>query len=253
MITLKIPFELGIIDKERRGTSMAPDLLARDLSAIEVPVYDDFTATSESICVVAVSAMKSALENSEKVLAIGGDHSITYSLMKAFSQVHKNACLLFFDAHFDCEDDFLPPSHEDIIKAAVNEGFFKPENILIVGARKWTQKDLEFIQTNKIKYIASKDIDQDTITRVQEFIKPFDSMYLSIDIDVFDSEDAPGTGWPEPNGPDKKLLLNIFKKLSKSEKLKSVDLVEVSPPLDKEGKTVSTAIELLKLFATPKG
>jgi len=260
MIVLKIPFDLGIIDAERRGTRLAPDLLASNLASkhpnlqfIDVPVFDDFTATSDSICADAVSALKNAQETGEKVLAIGGDHSITFSLASAFKEIYPNSCLIILDAHSDCEPDFIPPSHEGVTRALAST-CFSPKDILLIGYRKArTKEEKEFIQKHGIQYIESKDINQDTIKRVQDFIKPFDSAYLSIDIDVFDPKDAPGTGWPEVGGPAKEVLLNLIKELAKSDKLKSVDLVEASPPLDKGDKTASTAIELLELFTTPKG
>jgi len=247
---LKIPFDLGIIDKERRGASLAPNMLTRNLKGykiVDVPVYEDFSATHESIHSVATSALKKG-----SVLAIGGDHSITFSLATAFKQVYPNSCLVIFDAHSDCEDDFIPPSHEGVTRALAST-CFAPNEILLVGYRKArTQEEKEFIRKHKIKHIASKDINQSTIKQILDFIKNFDTAYLSIDIDIFDAKDAPGTGWPEPDGPNKELLLSLIKELGKSEKLKSFDLVEASPPLDCEGVTATLASDLLKIFAMPK-
>ena len=47
--------------------------------------------------------------------------------MKGFSKKYPNAKLIFLDAHLDCQDDMLPPSHEDVLRAVINEGFFKPD------------------------------------------------------------------------------------------------------------------------------
>lgn len=251
MDILKIPFDLGIIDKDKRGASKAPDLLASMLKAkhpslkfVDVPVYEDFSATQESIAGDAVRALEKG-----KLLAIGGDHSITYPLARAFKEKYSNSCLIIFDAHSDCEEDFIPPSHEGVTRALATTTF-SPDEILLVGWRKSRTKEEEvFIKKHDIKTLC---VDGATAQKVLDFISNFDAFYLSIDIDVFDSEDAPGTGWPEPDGPDKSLLLNIFKRLNKSEKLKSVDLVEVSPDRDAANKTASLASDLLEIFATPK-
>jgi len=248
---LKIPFDLGIIDKERRGASLAPDLLTKNLKGskiINVPVYEDFSATHESIHSAAISALKKG-----RVVAVGGDHSITFSLATAFKQIYPNSCLIIFDAHSDCEDDFIPPSHEGVTRALAST-CFAPNEILLIGYRKArTQEEKEFIRKHKIEYIDSKDINEQTIAKVSKFLSKFNAAYLSLDIDIFDSKDAPGTGWPEPNGPAKKLLIKLLKDLGESEKLKSLDLVETSPPLDRESVTVTLASDLLKIFATPKG
>jgi len=49
--------------------------------------------------------------------------------------------LLFFDAHLDCQDDFFPPTHEDVLKAIVKENFIAPENILAIGTRNYTKEE----------------------------------------------------------------------------------------------------------------
>ena len=243
MIILKIPFDLGIIDKERRGTKLAPSVLARE--GIEIPVSEDLTELNESIHSAAISALEK-----DKLLTIGGDHSITFSLASAFKELYPNSCLVILDAHSDCEDDFIPPSHEGVTRALATT-CFSPKDILLIGYRRArTKEEKEFIQKHKIKTIAPKDIDEQAILN---FVKNYGAAYLSIDIDVFDKEDAPGTGWPEENGPKKEIIINLIKKLSKNERLKSVDLVEVSPPLDSTGKTAALASDLIKLFTTPKG
>ena len=239
---LKIPFDLGIIDKERRGAKLAPDLLAKGAS---VPVSEDLNLLQESISAAAIPILKK-----DKLLAIGGDHSITFHLATAFKQLYPNSCLIILDAHSDCEDDFIPPSHEGVTRALATTAF-SPSDILLIGYRRArTKEEKEFIQKHKIKTIAPKDINGEVIL---SFIKNYGAAYLSIDIDVFDKDDVPGTGWPEENGPKKEVILNLIEKLSKSERLKSVDLVEVSPPLDSTGKTAALASDLIKLFTTPKG
>jgi len=237
---LKIPFDLGIIDKERRGTRLAPDLF----KGVEVPVSEDLITLQESISAAATDILEKT-----KLLAIGGDHSITFHLATAFKALYPDSCLIILDAHSDCEDDFIPPSHEGVTRALATTAF-SPADILLIGYRRArTKEEKEFIQKYNIKTIAPKDIDESTILN---FVKNYSAAYLSIDIDVFDKEDAPGTGWPEGDGPKKEVIINLIKKLSKSERLKSVDLVEVSPPLDKEGKTAALASDLVKLFTTPK-
>ena len=253
---LKIPFDLGIMDVKKRGTSKAPEILASELKkkvpglkVLDVNVNEDFNWNDRTL--YEISAYE--LENGNRIISLGGDHSVTFSLARSLKAVYPNSCIIIFDAHSDCEDDFIPPSHEGVTRALAST-CFAPEEILLVGYRKaHTKEEKDFIKKHKIKHIASKNIDKNTIKILNQFISKYDAAYLSVDIDVFDPKDAPGTGWPENGGPNKEILINLFKELNKSEKLKSFDLVEASPVHDQQGITLTLASDLLEIFATPKG
>jgi agmatinase len=163
--------------------------------------------------------------------------------MKAFSKLHKNSCLLFFDAHFDAQDDFLPPTHEDILRVAVKKDFFKPEDIFVVGVRNYTNKELEFVKANNIKFVSAKDFSPEEIT---QFAKKYDNIYFNLDIDVIDPSFAPGTGWPEPLGLHPKDVLDII--LHLKDKIKLLDIVEISPPKDVNNITSRLAAAVLIEF-----
>ncbi|MBD3263232.1 hypothetical protein GF374_02530 [Candidatus Woesearchaeota archaeon] len=237
---LKIPFDKCIVDRKRRGTAEAPDVIQKFAGEIkdaiwkEIKTSGDFETIQDNITNTALKAYEKGI-----VAGIGGDHSVAYGLMKAFSQKFKGG-LIFFDAHLDCEDDFLPPTHEDLIKAAVNEGFFEPENILIIGARKFYPKEIKFVKEKGIKI--SK------LEYIQNFIKDKENIYISIDIDVFDPKYAPGTGYPENDGFSPKQLMPVFEMLSKSKKVKGFDICEVCPKKDINNKTSILSADILEAF-----
>ena len=186
------------------------------------------------------AAASNAYKKGDFVIGLGGDHSVSYGLMKAFSKHFKNSGLIYFDAHLDCEDDFLPPTHEDIVRAAVNKKFFAPENILMIGTRKSYPKEVKFVEEKRIRLGKIEDI--------KDFIKNKDSIYISIDIDVFDPKYAPGTGYLEKDGLAPEQVIPAIKDLVKSRKVKGVDIVEVSPPKDKDGMTSKLAARILLDF-----
>jgi agmatinase len=157
--------------------------------------------------------------------------------MRAFSKHHKNTALIYFDAHLDCEDDFLPPTHEDIIRAAVNERFFEPENILMIGSRKAYPKETKFVEEKGIKL--------GKLENVKDFIKNKEAIYISLDIDVFDPKFAPGTGYPEENGLKPGEILPIIADLIATKKVKGTDIVEVSPPKDTNNMTSKLAASII--------
>ena len=197
-------------------------------------------------------------EAKSKVIFLGGDHSISYSLTKAFfdycknservSQVHpassvnsqsKEPCLIIFDAHPDC----MPvakgakkfPTHEEWLRAAVESGF-PPENILLIGVRNPHIKELEFLKKNNIRIITMNQFISnlhDTCDIIMEFSKNKEA-YLSIDIDVIDPAFAPATGYLEPGGLTSRQFIYIIQRINKIKNLRAVDIVEINSEKDKK-------------------
>jgi agmatinase len=243
---VKIPFDKCIVGSKRRGAALGPGEIEKELKShakdlqkmkfVEIKEKDDFEKLHREVETIAGKEYKAG----NFVIGLGGDHSVSYGLMKAFFKYHKNAALIYFDAHLDCEDDFLPPTHEDIIRAAVNERFFEPENILMVGSRKAYPKETKFVKEKGIRLGKLEDI--------KNFIDGKNDVYISIDIDVFDPKFAPGTGYPEENGLKPGEILPIIKELAKSKKIRGIDLVEVSPPKDANNMTSKLAAKILVEF-----
>jgi len=254
---LKIPFDKCIVEKDRRGAALGPDAiekelkdffqfegLSKNIKFVEIEEKDDFEKLHKEVEAEATKAYA----KSNLVMGLGGDHSVSYGLIKAFAKKFpKKSGLIYFDAHFDCQDDFLPPTHEDILKAAVKKGFFKPENIFVIGVRNYTEKELGFVQKNKIKFMLVNDFSSKEITN---FAKNYDDIYFNLDIDAIDPAFAPGTGWPEPLGLHPKDVLDIILQLK--DKIKLLDIVEVSPPKDVNNMTSRLAAKFLAEFLANK-
>jgi len=245
---IKIPFDACIVEKDRRGAAKGPDTIISELkipenvNILEVKEQNDFEKLHKEV----ESAASNTYKKGNFVIGLGGDHSVSYGLMKAFAKNHKNTGLIYFDAHLDCDVDFLPPTHEDILRAAVKEKLFK--HIFAYGARKYTEKEKEFAIQNfswdsaEVPInIAKKHIDK-------ELLKKVDDVYISIDIDIFDPEYAPGTGYPEKDGLNPEEFLPVIKEILATKKVKGVDIVEVNPSKDVNNKTSKLAAKLLLEF-----
>ncbi len=249
-VIIKIPFDKCIVEKERRGAALGPNAIEKELNNffefekvkdkikfLKASETNDFEKLYKEIETLAAVEYKK--EN--LVIGLGGDHSVSYGLMRAFANVHKKAAgLIYFDAHFDCQDDFLPPTHEDVLRAAVKEKFFAPENILIVGARNYTEKELEFVRKQSIAF--SQELKEHELA---DFCGKLENIYVSIDIDALDPAFAPGTGWPEPIGLHPRPLLSLLRLLKSTRKVRGFDIVEVSPPKDVNNITSRLAARLL--------
>ncbi len=245
---LKIPFDKCIVERERRGASLGPNAIEKELKDFfqfeelskhvkfsEIKENDDFEKLHEEV--------ESLVTRDNPIVSLGGDHSTSYGVMKSFSKTHENSCLLFFDAHFDAQDDFLPPTHEDVLRAVIKEGFFKTEDIFVIGVRNYTEKEIEFVKKNKIKFMLANDFSSKEITN---FAKKYDNIYFNLDIDAIDPSFAPGTGWPEPLGLNPKDILGIILQLKG--RIKLLDIVEVSPPKDVNNMTSRLVAKFLAEF-----
>jgi len=186
-----------------------------------------------------------------KVVFLGGDHSISYSLTRAFldfcqsREEIKEPCLIIFDSHADLMPvvDSNFPTHEEWLRGLIEKGFPK-ENILLVGARNLDIKEIEFISKNRIKTISINNFLED-LNNTCETIMEFSSgkeLYVSIDIDIVDPAFAPATGYPEPGGLGSRQFLYLIQRMNKMKNLRAVDIVEINSEKDKEHNMMTTKL-----------
>ncbi|MEK6833517.1 MAG: arginase family protein [Nanoarchaeota archaeon] len=193
-------------------------------------------------------------ESKEKVIFLGGDHSISYSLGKAFldscKSRGKEPCLIVFDAHPDC----MPltkgtegyPNHEEWLRGLIESGF-PVRNILLVGIRNSDIAEIEFLKEKNIRIIGMNSL-LENIEEMCEIIMEFSDkkeLYLSLDIDVVDPVFAGATGYKEPGGLTSREFLYIIQRLSKIKNLRAVDLVEINPEKDINNLTVKLGAKIL--------
>jgi len=194
---------------------------------------------------------KETIKN-EKIFFLGGDHSISFSIGKAFLdnclENRKIPCLIVFDSHADCMGPMKEPTHEEWLRALIEKGFPK-ENILLVGARNIYREEIEFLEKNRIKRVSINEL-QNNLEEVTDMIMEFSlgkELYVSLDIDVLDPVFAPSTGYPEAGGLTTRQLLYILSRINKIKTLKVIDLVEIDSEGDKNKDflTVRTGAKLI--------
>lgn len=257
MKTIKIPFSSR---EDTKGTELAPDEVlekTKELFMSEEGILPAFDINSVNVVSLNIeetnkniySKALETLKNNVRPLFLGGDHSITLPIIKAFSQVYPgNPGIVIFDAHPDAKNNFTP-SQEDLLCALVNQNIIKKENIILVGTRNWDKNEIEFIQKNKIKYFQMKEIISDGINEVSDSVmsvaKNFKDLYVSIDIDVLDPAFAPGTGYIEPGGLTTRELLFFLHRLKKLHNLRAFDLVEINLKKDINDMTIKVGAKTL--------
>lgn len=189
---------------------------------------------------------KKIFQVQDKALFLGGDHSVSYGLVKGFKENFENGFLIVFDAHADCIKPGKEPTHEEWLRKIVEEGF-PGENIILVGARNIWSGEREFLNKNKIQVFGMKQIHEskeDICDIIMEKVRLGDGFYISIDIDVLDPAFAPGTGYLEPGGMTSRELIYFLQRLLLLNNFKGGDIVEINPDKD-DGRTVKLGAKIL--------
>lgn len=241
MKIVKIPFSKGALGKND-GCEKAPDAI------VETLVNEIWSKEDGSKIVFEIDEAKDNLESKEGDIFIGGDHSISYSLVKGFAKRNKNIGLVVFDAHPDVYKQHKTVTHQDWVKFLVEEKIVKSENIILIGLRASDPSEIKWLKDNKIKFFTAADVYEsveDVCKSIERLGKRVKALYLSIDIDVLDPAFAPGTGYREPGGLSTRDLLYFVKRIRKLKSHKASDLVEVNPLMDNKNITVKSAAKII--------
>ncbi|WP_417504408.1 agmatinase [Microbacterium sp.] len=214
---------------------VSPFAIAQVVDAGDIPV-NPFDLT-EAVTEVERAALALG-EQVQRIVTIGGDHTVALPLLRAVAAKHGPVAVLHFDAHLDTWDTYFgaPITHGTPFRRASEEGLIDLTASCHVGTRGplYSKQDLEDDERLGFSIVSSEYIEEHGveagIARILQRIgdKP---LYVSIDIDVLDPAHAPGTGTPEAGGLTSRELLRILRALKKQD-IVGADVVEVSPAYD---------------------
>lgn len=191
----------------------------------------------------------------EKIAFIGGDHSISFPIAKAFNFCFKNSAFIIFDAHADCMEPMKEPTHEEWLRALIEKEKINPRNILLLGVRNMYDSEILFLKDKKIKYFTTKDLfenKKEILKQIQIFMNRFKNIYLSLDIDIIDPTFAPGTSYGEPCGLTSRETLSLFQKIILNKSFIALDINEVNSKNDSNNQTTKIAAKFLCEIITKK-
>lgn len=181
------------------------------------------------------------LRAGSRVLSLGGDHAITYPVVRAFAGRFPGLEVIHVDAHPDLYDDFVGDrlSHACPLARILGEGLAK--RVVQVGIRCANPVQREQARRFGVETLGVEDWRRAlTLT----YMGP---VYLSIDLDGLDPAHAPGVSHPEPGGLTTRDVLILIKELDAE--LVGADVVELNPRQDPTGLTARVAAKLTKEIA----
>ena len=168
---------------------------------------------------------------------LGGDHSITYPIIRAFAEKCRPLDILHFDAHPDLYEELYGDklSHACPFTRIMEEGLV--ENLVQIGIRAKIGEHEERARKFNIKMIEMKNF-SDSLSL--EFKNP---LYISFDMDALDPAFAPGVSHHEPGGLSSRQVIQIIHRLKAQ--IVGLDVVELNPTRDTSGITASAAVKIV--------
>jgi guanidinopropionase len=181
-------------------------------------------------------------------LSVGGDHSITYPILKALGR-ETPVGMVHIDAHCDTMGAFDGSKfhHGGPFRLAVLDGVLDPERTIQIGIRGSSNMFWEFSHVSGMTVVYMEELTQLGVAaiaaRAREVVGT-GPVYVSVDIDGFDPAFAPGTGTPEAGGLTSREGLSLLRALGGLDII-GADVVEVAPQYDPTTNTVQLAAQLL--------
>lgn len=266
-----IPFDQAVTN--RPGTRLGPRAIreASCLQSPDAPYGWDFNVMDEFAIVdygdlafdyanipafpdTLTAHIRGILDAGAASIALGGDHYISFPILKAYAEKFGPLSLLQFDAHSDtwADDDMSRVDHGTMFYKAVKSGIVDPARSVQVGIR--TTND----DTLGVNIIDAREVHETGPVAVAKKIKSIlgdHPTYVTFDIDALDPAFAPGTGTPVWGGLTSGQASIILRDIA-GINMVGGDVVEVSPPFDTTGATAiagaHVATELLSLWGSTR-
>lgn len=238
IVILPVPFDETSTYK--KGSKYGPEAIieaSRNMELYDIEtsyevykkgIFTDHPVVSESseqMLSLTYKRTKELLSNEKFVVMIGGEHSISYATIKAHAEHYPKLNVLQLDAHTD-----LQPAYENnrwshaSVMARVKE-IPEVSKVVSVGIRSMSQEELPFLDLNSTFF--AHTLEGHWIDLVlQQLVDP---VYITFDLDFFDSGIMPSTGTPEPGGLNWNDTMRLLKRVIKEKQVIGCDLVELCP------------------------
>jgi len=187
------------------------------------------------------AAVAGVYKKRARPIILGGDHSITYPVLKAVARAHRAVDILHFDAHPDLYEDLYGDrlSHACPFARIMEEGLAK--TLVQVGVRAATADQRATARRHGVRMVEMKDFQEGLML---EFKNP---LYISFDLDSLDPAFAPGVSHQEAGGLTTRQAVDIIHRLKA--RIIGLDVVELNPKRDLSGITASAAVKIVKEVA----
>lgn len=277
------PMDLG---QTRRGVDMGPSAIryaglqqrlakigveVNDGGNVSVPVVEEIdhdprdglahnASVIGNVCRDLHALVRDSLNARERVITLGGDHSIALGTISAALTQPAKVGVLWIDAHGDFNTPETTPSgnvHGMVVSAlmglcppvlTVGPVRLQAPQIVYIGVRDLDAEEKVALTRSGIRVFTMRQVDElgmaTTVREALQWLAEADVLHVSFDMDSLDPQIAPGVGTPVPGGLTYREAHLLLEMLADDGRVRSLDLVEVNPILDDRNATAGEAVEL---------
>jgi arginase len=212
-------------------------------------------------------AVEAAAKEGQKIIALGGDHSINLGVVSGAASVYDRLGLIYLDAHGDMNTDETTLSgnvHGMHLASLMGFGAkelkqvhgtnvkIPKENLLHIGGSDFDQAELDLIEREKLDAFTLFDLLSQNLQplweRIDQLAARVPNIWISLDLDAIDQMYAPGAGMPNAKGLVYREIATIAEYIGKQCNVVGIDVVEYNPLQDENNKTAELGIELIAKF-----
>lgn len=221
----------GLIEASYQVETFDDELLDDVQNQIKIWTVNqpDLPKEPEEACKLLGQIVLDLIAKKKFPVVIGGEHSISYGFASALSHSYSDISILVFDSHLDLGDQW---SDQDFTHASWLRYSLDLPNITkatLVGIRNFNKLEYEYWMKN-IGRVTVFQAKEKAIWKPEQVLNTLsDNVYISFDIDAFDSAMMPATGTPEPGGLFWDEVLPILKAVCAKKNVVGMDLVELAP------------------------
>lgn len=172
---------------------------------------------------------------------IGGEHLVSYPIIKEAHKKYQDLVVIQFDAHADLRTDYMGESnsHATVMRKACE--IIGGRNLYQFGIRSGTREEFNYARANTNIYIDK------VIEPLQQVVPTLGGrpVYITVDIDVVDGAFAPGTGTVEPGGISAREMIEAFHAMCGLNVI-GMDIVEIAPAFDQSERTALLGAKLIR-------
>lgn len=200
----------------------------KEIGIHTLPPIDTMDGTLDEVLTEIFTAGCALLDDDKFPVTLGGEHALTPPLIAAFAKKYKNLTVLQIDAHAELRDEYQGNSASH---ACTMRRIVEVCPAVQVGIRSLSAEEAAAVPQLRTKIYWANDIVRlpmkSWIAKVLADLTA--NVYLTIDLDGFDSSIVPATGTPEPGGLDWQQVTSLVRAVAEHKKIVGMDVVELSP------------------------
>jgi len=234
----------------QQGPAKAPDLIRKALYSDSMNLYTELGLSIENDAITdkgdftineyfdIETITKNNIDAGSKLLSLGGDHSVTFPIIKAFNEYYPKLDILHIDAHADLYHEYEgdPYSHACPFARIMENGF--AVKLVQIGIRTLNPHQADQAKKYDVDVHEMRNLD---LNAIPKFNNP---LYISLDMDGFDPAFAPGVSHHEPGGLSSRQVLDLIHSIDTE--VVGADIVEYNPDRDFHDMTAYLAAKMMK-------